>query len=183
MAKLSDDEKKIADRFGMTHAEFAERKEATFGKGPATDSLSADDRKVATAFGIPPGTFGRLTARQRRAVASSTYGFSKDELAVARAFGMSARTMCAAKGERRPEKPGLVAAHTEIDGAHKIAYEENKKYTAGDLADQELIDMAVRELQAFDLKDEDGTYDRLLNGALYAMRMLNRIAPSFADQD
>lgn len=145
--------------------------------------LSDDQKKIAQTFGIPVDKFARRLSRRT----SETYGLTADQLQVARNAGMSprafasalarnsSRTAIAAGGVPGEGQPGLAGAHREIDFAHKAG--DN----AGNGSDRELRDAALAALKDYDPdKDDDDNYDLLLDGALYAMRLLNRVAPPFA---
>jgi hypothetical protein len=155
---LTDFEKKVARNAKMTDEEFAREK-----------------RKLAAKID------GFATAASARGLAAR---LSKDELAVCRATGMSPRALLAAK-ERRPERPGLMEAHQALDAAHQAQYEDSRTHPGGadGAPDQELLDSALRDLKTFSLKDEERTYDNLVSGFLSIARLVNRLAPAYADRD
>ncbi len=151
-------------------------------------TLSDDQKKIAQTFGMPLDKFTRAAARLSRR--AETYGLTADQLKVARNAGMSPRafasavarnsgkTAIAAASAPGEGQPGLAGAHREVDFAHKAGDE------AGNASDRELRDAALAALTAYDPdKDDDDNYDRLLDGVLYGMRLLNRVAPEFAESE
>ena len=150
-------------------------------------ALTDEQKMIAQTFGIPLDKFTRAAARLSRR--AETYGLTADQLKVARNAGMSPRAFASAlarnsgktaiaAGSRYHGQPGLAGAHREVDFAHKAGDE------AGNASDRELRDAAVSALTTYDPdKDDDDNYDRLLDGVLYAMRLLNRVAPEFAESE
>ena len=157
-------------------------------------TLSDEEKKVAAAAGMSADEFA--TKKARLSQSKNTHGLTRDQLAVAAAAGMSSRafarelsvrtrskTAIAAGDQDRQDKPGLVRAHQEVDRAHKAAYDAVGYHSSAEnTSDRELLDAALAALEAYDpTKDDDEAYDLLLNGSVYVMRLLNRVAPAYAD--
>jgi hypothetical protein len=154
-------------------------------------TLSDEEKKVAAAAGISADEFA--TKKARLSQSKNTHGLTDDQLAIARAAGMSPRafaralsvrarskTAIAAGDQDREDKPGLVRAHQEVDRAFAAAYAAAGYQSSA--PDRELLDAAIAALEAYDpTKDDDAAYDLLLNGSVYLMRLLNRVAPAYAD--
>jgi hypothetical protein len=132
-------------------------------------TLSDEEKKVAAAAGMSADEFA--TKKARLSQSKNTHGLTRDQLAVA------------AAAEDRQDKPGLVRAHQEVDRAHKAAYDAVGYHSSAEnTSDRELLDAALAALEAYDpTKDDDEAYDLLLNGSVYVMRLLNRVAPAYAD--
>ncbi len=152
-------------------------------------TLTADQKKIAATFGIPPEQLATRVARLSRS--ENTYGLTRDELAVAQSFGMGRRAFAAARARRSGGetarasvgKPGLSLSHQEVDRAHKAAYDADPKF-AESASDLELRDAAISALKDCDPNSDDGEmYDRLLDGALYVMQLLERMVPPYPERD
>ncbi len=155
-------------------------------------NLDAVGNKIADTFGIRRDKFARQLARLSGS--AGTYGLTEDELKIARAAGVSPRAFARelrAQGGRssaiaaaggREDKPGLLYAHSEVDRAHKAEYDAGWHVSAENTSDRELLDAALSALKKYDPdKDDDDSYELLLNGAVYVMRLLNRMAPEYAE--
>jgi hypothetical protein len=154
------------------------RQRSNTGDAMATD-LTPDEKRICAAFNMSETAFRRAkhalpALRSRKPVA----GLSKDEMAICRATGMSPARYALAAGKVR-ETPGRLRAHDEVDRAHNVMTSERRD-ALSQAPEDELRKSAIAELQAFDPQDES-TYAALLNGCLYAMKLLNRVAPAYAD--
>ncbi len=155
------------------------------------ETLTKEERNSAAAAGMSEIEFAR--AKARLSASRNTAGLSREELAVARNAGMSSRAFASrlrglkgskraiAAGERE-DKPGLLRAHQEVDRAHIEAYDTDHPQSSANISDLELLDAARAALDGYDPdKDDDAMYDLLCEGVVYAMRLLNRVAPAYAD--
>jgi hypothetical protein len=142
--------------------------------------LSSVEKKIAASLGISSEDFAAQKAREMAARnRSSRFGLTSEERAVCESLGLSERSFAAAAHpDRMRSEAGLLHAHQEIDRAHGETYDENQ---AGAVPDRELLASALKELGAYD-PDKDATYDHLLRGVTYAARLLNRVAPAYADR-
>jgi hypothetical protein len=97
---------------------------------------------------------------------------------------IASRPRMARSEERRTERAGLLNAHLELDRAHRDHYKAAEAHPGGSdgAPDQELLDAAIRDLKAVNVKDTKATYDRLLDAFLSVARLVNRIAPAYASQ-
>jgi hypothetical protein len=142
--------------------------------GAEESVISAARPIVATADAKPTPT------AEERKIAASFTSISAEEIAAQRARGtglqIASHFLGAKAPQRRLDSPGLADAHREIDRARKETY-ESAEDGAGD---QELLDSALAKLNSYDPELAE-TYDDLLLGVLYAARLLNRVAPAFAD--
>lgn len=149
----------------------------------AAHPLSAAERKIAASLGLSEEEFARhkerSVARAERK-AKSPYGLAATQREIAGSLGLSERQFAGAAGPLGHvprEEAGLLHAHHEIDRAHAATYDENHT----NAPDRELLNGALAELKAYN-PDDDNTYDHLLKGVVYAARLLNRVAPAYADQ-
>jgi hypothetical protein len=151
-------------------------------------TLTADQKKIAAAFGIPAEQFATRVARLSRS--TDTHGLTPEQLAVAKAFGMSPRAFAVARARQSGGstalasvgKPGLSFSHQEVDRAHKAAYDANPQF-AENASDLELRDAAISALKDCDPNSDDAEmYDRLLDGALYVMQLLERMVPPYPER-
>ena len=99
MQPLSDDQKKIAQTFGIPVDKFARRLSRRTSE---TYGLTADQLQVARNAGMSPRAFASALARN------------------------SSRTAIAAGGVPGEGQPGLAGAHREIDFAHKAGDNRGK---------------------------------------------------------
>ncbi len=155
-------------------------------------ALSANQKKIAESFGIRPDRFAR--SRARLLGSQDTHGLTANQLKIAQSTGVSPRAFAQAlkdQGGRSSavasrttggDAPGLLRAHQEVDRAHKATYDAGWQVSAENTSDPELLDGAISALKEYDpKKDDDENYERLLDGAVYVMRLLNRAAPNYAD--
>ena len=140
-------------------------------------SLTPDQKKVAASFGIPEAEFARKSAKLA-ASGENPWSLTDQQRKICKAFGMAARRL-ANDTARASRSPGLLRAHQEIDRANDELYSTKGSYSP--VPEKELLDSALSDLKAFD-PDDDDTYDNLLKGVLYAARLLDLVAPPFADQ-
>jgi hypothetical protein len=152
-------------------------------------TLTDTERTIAASIGVSPSEFAR--AKARRAQGQETYGLTPEQLKIAAGFGMSprafasqlarnggSRAIAAAAGYEG--QPGLAGAHREVDFAHEHDYDAHGSGTSP--GDRELLDAAMSALKGYKPdKDDDDNYDRLLMGVVYAMRLLNRVAPPYVE--
>ena len=145
-------------------------------------SLSAVEHKIAASLGLSDEEFARgKAAKATRAglPAKSPYGLTAAQRGVCRSLGLSERQFAIGAGHaEHREEAGLLRAHDEIDRAHAATYDQHH---SANPPDSELLNSALAELKAYDPND-DASYDRLLKGVVYAARLLNRVAPAYADQ-
>lgn len=120
-------------------------------------------------------------SREQRAMAANL-GISESELArsiATRGSGPRRFEHTLASSHSRGSA-GLMRAHDEVDRAHKSVYDGGNSEAWKKAPDGELLSNAISELKAYKPGDS-GSYDRLLNGVLHAMCLLDRAAPAFAD--
>lgn len=157
-------------------------------------TLSEIEKRITASFTISEDDFAREKMRQAARRHPDMHGLTPTQLSIARSFGMSPRAFASARarvggqtaiaaGGRREDEPGLLRAHSEVDRAHKAAYDgAGWRPSAENTSDRELLDAALAALKKYDPnKDDDDNYDRLCTGAVYVMRLLNRVAPAYAD--
>lgn len=121
-------------------------------------SLSSEQKKIAAKLGISDGELAHSMETQ----ASGRRRF--DHLAAVNSRGSA----------------GMLRAHQEIDRAHNDALDGAPGDGFKGAPDGDLLERALSELKAHRPNDPSA-YDRLLRGALYAMALLDRVAPAFAD--
>jgi hypothetical protein len=181
MSTLTSDEKRVAAAFGMRPEELA--------RARAQIVRIVEPQNT---HGLTPKQLAR--ARARIVEPQNTHGLTPEQLAVAAFAGMSPRafarrlsasdggTSAIASAADREDKPGLIRAHQEVDRAHKATYDADWHASAENTSERELLDAALSALKGYDpSKDDDDNYDRLLDGAVYVMRLLNRVAPPYAE--
>jgi hypothetical protein len=78
---------------------------------------------------------------------------------------------------------GLVLSHRAVDNAHDEMYSGVFGEAWAKAPDRELLSQAISEMQAFNPDKEEATYDRLVNGVLHAMCLLERFAPMPYEED